>query len=85
MNSRTWKKSGGWNEDMIAWGYEDSEFFERSKARGIGWMIDSQFGLVHVEHPPRTKRNVEENRKAAQKYSTLNVDWLTGNLVEKKK
>lgn len=84
MNGKTWKLSGGWNEDMIEWGYEDTEFLERTKARGIRWIVDSQFGLVHVNHPPRTKRNVQANRVAAAKYDSARVDWLTGKLPEKR-
>lgn len=83
MNVKTWRLSGGWNEDMVEWGYEDTEFLERAKIRGIRWIVDSQFGLVHVNHPPRTKRNVQANRGAAAKYDSAKVDWLIGNLAEK--
>ena len=77
MSPKTWKASGGWNPDMLGWGFEDTEFFQRSKKRGIRWILDLQFGLVHVNHDPRTPRRVEENREAAARYDPLTVNWLT--------
>jgi hypothetical protein len=82
MNAISWKRTGGYHEEMVGWGYEDTYFLEKSKAMGVRWIVDAQFGLVHVNHPNRTKRNVAENRTVASKYE-MRSDWLTGKLVEK--
>jgi hypothetical protein len=63
-----WKKTGGFNEDMIEWGYEDRDWRERSIKVGIKWKDLHKFPLMHVDHPKRTKnvslRNVEVAKRA---------------------
>lgn len=82
MRSETWKQAKGYCEAMVEWGNEDTEFWNRSKRLGIHWMNDSNFGLVHINHPRRTRRNVEQNKQAGMKYH-LKTNWLTGRLVLK--
>lgn len=63
-----WKLTGGFNEEMIEWGYEDRDWRERAMSAGIKWKDVHKFPLMHVDHPKRTKdvsmRNVEMAKKA---------------------
>ena len=65
---RLWKDSGGFNEDMTEWGYEDRDWRERAMLAGIKWEDLYRFSLMHVDHLRRTKnvslRNVEMAKKA---------------------
>jgi hypothetical protein len=63
-----WKKSGGWNSHMYDWGYEDTEFRERSKRRGIRWKNIYDMPLVHVNHPNRTPRRTRDNKDTIKKF-----------------
>jgi hypothetical protein len=80
MTPEVWKKSRGYNEDMSAWGYEDTEFFNRSRRLGVQWIKDKRFALVHINHPPRQKNRVSENTSAGDKYSDQ-TDWLKGKII----
>ena len=63
-----WKLTGGFNEDMIEWGYEDRDWRERCIRVGVRWKDVHKFPLMHVDHPNRTKnvslRNVEVGKRA---------------------
>lgn len=63
-----WRKSGGFNEDMTEWGYEDRDWMTRVKNNGIKFKDLHKFPLMHVDHPKRTKnvslKNVEMAKKA---------------------
>ena len=82
MLSNTWAKSRGYNEDMFAWGSEDTEFYNRSRRLGIRWINCKDLGLVHISHPRRTKRRAQENFKLGNMYSDK-TNWLTGDLHKK--
>lgn len=78
----TWKKTRGWNEEMAEWGFEDTDMFKRSARLGVRWTVDYAMGLVHINHRPRTRRNVAANKAAAAKYDD-STDWLKGKLILK--
>jgi hypothetical protein len=81
MNNNTWKRTKGYNEDMYAWGFEDTEFFKRSRRLGIQWIKCFSYPLVHVNHKPRQKNLVKENMKASEKYD-IKTDWLRGDIIK---
>ena len=76
-NSRTWKRSGGWNPEMFGWGAEDTEFRERSRRRGVNWRNIYDYPLVHIHHEPRSPKRGEENSKLADKFDKKE-DFLFG-------
>jgi hypothetical protein len=78
--SDTWKKSGGWNEDMYGWGSEDTEFWNRTREKGIQWKVYTRFPLMHINHPQRTVKRAKENMAMAAKYD-INSNWITGNVI----
>jgi len=82
MTGEAWKKSGGLNEDMFAWGAEDTEFYNRSKRKGIRWINCKDFALVHINHPRRQKKRAKENFEVGRLYSDQ-TNWLTGDIVRK--
>lgn len=84
MRADTWKRSGGLNEDMFGWGSEDTEFYNRSRRRGIHWINNRDFALVHINHPRRTTRRAKENFKLGNMYCD-NTNWITGNIIRKSK
>ena len=62
----TYLLTGGHNEDMIGWGYEDNDFHNRIKSNNIKLIIDDNFSLLHVEHEPRSnnqKQSAINNKK----------------------
>lgn len=84
MNAQTWRNTRGYNEKLVGWGVEDSDMFWRSKRLGVRWIIDNTTPLVHIDHPPRGRRNVEANTETMHKYTDAS-DWLLGVPVEKVK
>jgi len=82
MTSKTWKQTGGYNEQMFAWGAEDTEFYNRTRRKGIRWMNKKSFALVHINHPRRQQRRQKENFASAQLFSD-ETNWLTGHIVRK--
>jgi len=72
-----WGLTGGFNEDMIEWGYEDRDWRERSMRAGIKWRDLHKFPLMHIDHSSRTQnvslRNVNAG-KLAKKEARQN--WL---------
>lgn len=75
MSSKSWIKTKGYNEEMIKWGYEDTEFFNRSRRLGIFWIKTKSYPLVHINHQKRQTNNVSENTKIGNRYSDQ-TDWL---------
>ena len=82
MTSQMWAKSGGFNEEMYAWGSEDTEFYNRSKRKGIRWINRKNFPLVHVNHPRRQKKRAKENSKVGKEFSDQ-TDWLTRSIIRR--
>jgi len=82
MCSQTWEKTGGFNEEMYAWGSEDTEFYNRARRKGIRWINDRSFALVHVNHPRRQKKRSKENFEVSRLYSDK-TDWLKKVIVLK--
>lgn len=74
-DSKTWKRSGGFNEEMFDWGGEDTEFMYRSRRRGIKWNVFYIYPLVHIWHPQRTQCRGDENMKLVSKFCK-NHDFL---------
>lgn len=77
-----WKMSRGYNEDMSAWGNEDTEFYHRSMRLGIKWLKEDRFPLVHINHPPRQVDNSAKNIEIGNLYSD-ETDWLMRNIIKK--
>lgn len=75
MTSHTWKRSGGYHPDMCDWGNEDTWFMNKCKKKVIKYTCNSDFPLVHINHPPRTRKNVKHNKKIV-KDSDYERDWL---------
>jgi len=82
MSVETWRRTRGYNEEMFAWGYEDTEFFHRSRRLGIQWIKRKEFALVHINHETRQKNMVKENTSVGNKYADQ-TDWLQGIKVLK--
>lgn len=82
MTSKMWKKSGGFNEQMFAWGAEDSEFYNRTVRKGIHWIKKKSFPLVHINHPKRQQKRARENGILGKMFSD-DTDWLGGHIVRK--
>lgn len=80
MSCPTWRRTRGYNEEMYAWGYEDTEFFNRSRRLGIQWIKSHEFALMHINHPDRQRNMVNENIKLGNKYSDK-TNWFEGSLV----
>jgi len=77
LKSSLWKKTGGFNEEMTNWGYEDRDWRYRAIACGIPWKDVYNFPLIHVNHPRRnrdvSKQNIDISKKAKQEGKT---NWL---------
>lgn len=82
MSIESWKRSLGYNEDMIAWGAEDTEFFQRSMRLGIHWIKSNAYPLVHINHPNRQPNMAAENTQKGKLYSDK-TNWFTRKLVLK--
>lgn len=84
MTAEMWKKSGGYNEELYGWGYEDLEFHERLTSKSITLHRETQFPLVHVNHPWRKQlRRNDDNRQIAKSRDWTNYDWLYPNNTKK--
>jgi GT2 family glycosyltransferase len=77
MRSDLWVKSGGFNEDMTLWGYEDRDWRYRSINAGISWKDIYKHPLIHVNHPRRnrdvSKQNIEISKTSN---ATGKTNWL---------
>lgn len=47
----TFKKFGGYNENFIGWGYEDSEIVNRFMKLGAKKILLDHYNAFHLEHP----------------------------------
>jgi len=79
MTSENWYKSGGWNEELYGWGYEDIEFHNRLLKKGIDIYIIISKLLIHINHPMRNlNQNISQQQNVAiSKFKNyLNYNWL---------
>lgn len=82
MTSNSWRLSKGYNEEMSAWGYEDTEFYHRAMRLGIEWLKMDRYPLVHINHEKRQPDRVKENTKRGNLFSDES-DWLKGKIIKK--
>lgn len=77
MNPEMWKLSGGFNEDMVDWGYEDRDWRYRSINNGIKWTDLYNYPLMHVNHKRRNRDVSVTNKKIATESSLKGkTNWL---------
>jgi len=79
MTSENWYISGGWNEELYGWGYEDIEFHNRLLKKGIDIYIIISKLLIHINHPMRNlNQNISQQQNVAiSKFKNyLNYNWL---------
>lgn len=80
MESEYWILSGGYNEYMTEWGWEDDEFRRRCSRRTpkeFKFFNYNRFPLIHVNHPRRTKYHQRENIRADRRARREGKeDWL---------
>ena len=60
VRSDIFKKSGGFDENFIGWGWEDLDFFH-NKLQGIEPYVVEDFGGLHLWHPSASKENERNN------------------------
>lgn len=51
FRTSTFKELGGYNEEFIGWGYEDTEMIHRFKALGHPKILLENYNAFHLEHP----------------------------------
>lgn len=84
MTPEMWCQSGGYNEELFGWGYEDMEFHERLASKGILIHRETNFPLVHVNHPWRKQiRRNDKNREIAKKQDWTDHNWLIPQMDNK--
>lgn len=75
---KAWKMTGGFNEDMLEWGYEDRDWRMRAIKNNVVWRDKWKWGrtfpIMHVNHLPRTLNMSSENRKVGK---SKRRDWLS--------
>jgi len=77
MKPHLWQKSGGFNEDMTLWGYEDRDWRYRAIAAGISWVDEYKYPLIHVNHPRRNRDVSKKNLEIAKDAKSQGkVNWL---------
>lgn len=79
MTSENWYRSGGWNEELYGWGYEDIEFHNRLLKKGIDIYTLMTKILIHINHPMRNlNQNVsqQQNIEVSKSKDYLNYNWL---------
>lgn len=80
MDKETFVCIGGMNENIISWGFDDDELYERSKKLGL--QIYRQEGVCYHFHHPRPYNssdqnpNFEQNRKEYLKIMDMNEEKL---------
>ena len=57
MKKDDWYKSGGFDERLLGWGGEDDVFVMRRENAGIKTIVEKNFALMHVNHPPRQNKS----------------------------
>lgn len=71
LRPKAWKMTGGFNEDMTEWGFEDRDWRARGRRQGVKWSDNwkwhRSFPLIHVNHPDRTYNNSAYNKKKVNK------------------
>ena len=71
LQPKVWKITGGFNEDMTEWGFEDRDWRARGKRHGIKWRDKWCWGrkypLIHINHPDRTINNSSANKQCVDK------------------
>lgn len=49
----TWYKTGGWDERMEGWGYEDNALEKRASSLGITFLQNDMYTITHHDHRGR--------------------------------
>lgn len=79
MMVSNWISSGGFNEEIQGWGYEDEEFHNRLTQRGIPIKKITNIPFYHINHPDRKQiRQGDYN-----KYIAFSKDWSDYNWIQK--
>jgi len=79
MTIQSWIKLGGWNEELVEWGYEDHELHSRIKSKSIGNITCKSYPLVHINHPVRNQSQTSsqnKNIKIVNSKSWDDYNWL---------
>lgn len=84
MTPEMWYHIGGWNEDLYGWGGEDDDMHNRALHKKLNRYKMTNYPIMHVNHPQRTRKRGTENLKIAKdmgktRYTT---NWLTGEQME---
>jgi len=76
MRNYMWNEAGGFSEAVALLGGPDSEFYLRSKKRGMHWHVTTQFPLAHINHSRRKVRKQGKRNLAAAKKFPIEYNWL---------
>jgi len=84
MTQTMWKESGGFNEEIKGWGYEDEEFHDRLMKKNIKIKRLSTLLLLHVNHEIRYQgRRGDFNKGIALSKDWSEHCWLTRSFPNK--
>lgn len=79
MTPENWYKSGGWNEELVGWGYEDCELHNRLLKKNINIFSIMNKPIFHMIHQSRSSNQIKTQRNnvdIAKSKDYLNHNWL---------
>lgn len=84
MHTQMWQHVGGWNENLYGWGGEDDDFHHRALHKKINRIRMTEFAIMHVNHPRRTRERGLKNLELAKRMGVhrYTTNWLTGESMD---
>jgi len=71
-----WIISGGWNENLVGWGHEDWDFWNRTMKCGIQRVDDDMMTIVHVKHNRRGVWDASRDGTSYKRWSAMEFPFL---------
>jgi predicted glycosyltransferase involved in capsule biosynthesis len=78
-----WYKTGGFNEDLYGWGFDDNEFHYRLCKKNIDKVIIMTKFHFHIDHSPDRQYRTNSNRYYGNIIQSNAKDYSTYNWLEK--